>query len=107
MRVWLFAALGALLAIVAVVSLGIYGGFYNVAANVPHTGWVYSLLQTVRDRSIAAHAASVIVPTNLSDLKRITSGAGQYAEMCSSCHLAPGKSRTEISRADALLPSVG
>jgi mono/diheme cytochrome c family protein len=98
MRVWLLAALGALLAIIAIVLLGIYGGFYNVAANVPHTGWVYLLLQTVRDRSIAAHAASVVVPTNLNDPKRITSGAGQYAEMCSSCHLAPGMSRTEISR---------
>src|SRR5262249_38728056 len=30
--------------------------------------------------------------------KRIASGAGQYAEMCSSCHLAPGMKRTEISR---------
>jgi mono/diheme cytochrome c family protein len=98
MRVWLLAALGALLAIIAIALLGIYGGFYNVAANIPHTGWIYSLLQTVRNRSIAVRAADVAVPSNLSDPNRITSGAGQYAEMCSSCHLAPGMSRTEISR---------
>jgi mono/diheme cytochrome c family protein len=34
----------------------------------------------------------------LADPKRIASGAGQYADMCSSCHLAPGMKRTEISR---------
>jgi mono/diheme cytochrome c family protein len=98
MRIWLLAALGTLLAIVAFVSVGLYGGFYNVAANIPHTAWVYSLLQTVRDRSIAVRAADIVVPNDLSDPKRIVSGAGQYAEMCSNCHLAPGKKRTEISR---------
>jgi mono/diheme cytochrome c family protein len=98
MRGWLFAALGTLLAIVAIGLVGIYGGFYNVAANVPHTAWVYSLLETVWDRSIAAHAADAVVPNNLNDPKRVTSGAGQYAEMCSNCHLAPGIRRTEISR---------
>ena len=98
MKGWLLLALGTLLAIITIVSLGMYGGLYNVAANVPHSGWVYSLLQTMRDRSIAAHAASVIVPGDLSDPNRITSGAGQYAEMCTSCHLAPGMKRTEISR---------
>jgi mono/diheme cytochrome c family protein len=30
--------------------------------------------------------------------KRVASGAGQYAEMCGSCHLAPGMKRTEIGR---------
>ena len=30
--------------------------------------------------------------------KRIASGAAQYDEMCSLCHLAPGMKRTEISR---------
>jgi mono/diheme cytochrome c family protein len=38
------------------------------------------------------------VPNNLADAKRISSGAGQYAEMCAGCHLAPGMKRTEISR---------
>jgi mono/diheme cytochrome c family protein len=36
-------------------------------------------------------------PADLADPKRVASGAGQYAEMCSNCHLAPGMKRTEIS----------
>lgn len=98
MRGWLLAALRTLLAIVVIASLGLYAGFFDVAANVPHSPWVYSLLQTARDRSIAVRAADIAVPNNLDDPKRVTSGAGQYAEMCATCHLAPGMKRTEISR---------
>jgi cbb3-type cytochrome c oxidase subunit III len=97
-RHWLIAALvGGALAIFAA-SLAIYAGLYNVAADIPHTGPLFWLVETVRERSIAVRAASVVVPGDLADPKRIASGAGQYAEMCSSCHLAPGMKRTEISR---------
>ncbi len=98
-RHWLIAALvgGALLAVIGA-ALGLYGGLYNVAADVPHTQPVFWLLETVRDRSIAVRAAGVVVPPNLTNPGRIASGAGQYAEMCSGCHLAPGMTRTEISR---------
>lgn len=98
MRFRLFAALGVVLAVLAIISLGVYRGIYDVAANVPHNEWTYSLLQTIRDRSIAVRAAELVVPTDLSDAKRVVSGAGQYAEMCSVCHLAPGMRRTEIAR---------
>ena len=98
MRSWFLAAAGALLVIVAGVALAIYAGLYNVAADIPHTGPVFWLLETVRERSIAVRAADVVVPGDLADAKRIASGAGQYAEMCSFCHLAPGMKRTEISR---------
>ena len=79
-------------------TLVIYAGIYNVAADVPHTQPVYWLLEAVRERSIAARAADVVVPSDLADPKRIAAGAAQYAEMCSGCHLAPGMKRTEISR---------
>lgn len=78
-------------------SLFVYGGAYDIAADMPHSQPVYWLLQKVRQYSIAAQAHDV-VPNDLEDGKRIASGAGQYAEMCSSCHLAPGMKRTEISR---------
>lgn len=99
-RPWLIVALvgGALLAVIGGGALGLYGGLYNVAADVPHTQPVFWLLETVRDRSIAVRAAGVVVPPDLTDPGRIASGAGQYAEMCSGCHLAPGMKRTEISR---------
>lgn len=89
---------GALLAAIGAAILGIYWGVYNVAADVPHTQVVFRLLESIRERSIAVRAAEVVVPDDLTNPERITSGAGQYAEMCSSCHLAPGMSRTEISR---------
>jgi mono/diheme cytochrome c family protein len=97
---WLVAALvaGALSALVAAISVGIYAGIYNIAADVPHTQPVYWLLEELRDRSVAIRAKDIVVPKDLDELKRISAGAGQYAEMCSGCHLAPGMKRTEISR---------
>lgn len=89
---------GALLALFGTVVAAVYAGLYNVAADVPHTQPVYWLFETVRDRSIASRAREIVVPNDLSDPARISSGAGQYAEMCSVCHLAPGMERTEISR---------
>jgi mono/diheme cytochrome c family protein len=97
-RNWLLTAAGALLVVVAAVSLAIYAGLYNVAADIPHTQPVFWLMTTVQERSITVHAKGVVVPHDLADPKRIAAGAGQYAEMCSSCHLAPGMKRTEISR---------
>lgn len=100
-RPWLFVATlviaGLLIACLGVASLCVYGGTYDISADTPHSQPVYWLLQKVRQSSIAARAQDV-VPNDLSDAKRVTSGAGQYAEMCSSCHLAPGMKRTEISR---------
>ena len=87
---------GALLVLLTA-AVVIYAGLYNIAADVPHTPAVYWLLETVRDRSVAARARD-IVPNDLDNANRISKGAGQYAEMCSGCHLAPGMKRTEISR---------
>jgi mono/diheme cytochrome c family protein len=99
-RRWLVAASlgGALLLVIGVAAFGIYGGLYNIAADAPHTQPVYWLLETVRERSIAARATGVVVPPDLADPKRVAAGAAQYAEMCSGCHLAPGMKRTEISQ---------
>src|SRR6476659_9583129 len=98
-RRWFFVALavGTLLAAIVAASLVRMGSF-NVAADTPHSQPVFWLMNTVRERSIAVRAAGVAVPSELTDSKRIASGAGQYAAMCSSCHLAPGMKRTEIAR---------
>ena len=89
---------GGLLAVIAAGALAIYLGVYNFAADVPHTQPIYWLLEMARERSIEVRAKSITVPNDLSEPKRIASGAGQYAEMCASCHLAPGMKRTEIAR---------
>jgi mono/diheme cytochrome c family protein len=91
------ALLGGIpMVLIGVAALAIYAGIYDVAADEPHSQPVFWLMQMVRDRSIAAHAADT-VPIDLSEPNRIASGAAQYVEMCSICHLAPGMKRTEIS----------
>ena len=99
-RRWLIALwVGiALLAVVGAAALGLYGGVYNVAADVPHSQPVYWLLETARERSVAVRAADIDVPGDLDNAHRIAAGAGQYADMCAGCHLAPGMKRTEMSR---------
>jgi mono/diheme cytochrome c family protein len=89
---------GALLVLAGAAAVAIYAGLYNIAADVPHPQPVYWLYETVRNRSVAARARDIVVPTDLDDANRISTGAGLYAEMCSGCHLAPGMKRTEISR---------
>jgi len=96
---WLIGtvAAGALLAVVVATAL-VYMGSFDVAADKLHSEPVFWLMNTVRVRSVAIRAAGTAVPTDLADAKRIASGAAQYDEMCSLCHLAPGMKRTEISR---------
>ena len=88
---------GVLMACLGAASLVVFSGAYDIAADTPHSQPVYWLLQKVRQYSIAARARDA-VPNDLGDAKRVASGAGQYAEMCSGCHLAPGVKRTETSR---------
>ena len=90
--------IGSLLVLAGAAAAVIYAGLYNIAADVPHTQPVYWLFETVRNRSVATRARDIVVPNDLDDANRISRGAGQYAEMCSSCHLAPGMKRTEISQ---------
>ncbi|MBR0965539.1 cytochrome c [Bradyrhizobium diazoefficiens] len=98
---WLILAAAILVGVMAaglgLSALVVFGGAFDVAADNPHSEPVYWFLQKTRQYSIAARATDA-APTDLGDAKRISSGAGQYAEMCSSRHLAPGMKRTEISR---------
>jgi mono/diheme cytochrome c family protein len=73
-------------------------GVYNIGADAPHTKPVFTVLEQLRDRSIAVRARSVGAPPDLEDPKRIATGAGLYTEMCSGCHLGPGLEKTEISQ---------
>ncbi|HZR02591.1 MAG TPA: cytochrome c [Burkholderiales bacterium] len=86
----LIAMSGSVLAAVVV-----YSGAYNIAADEPHWGAVYRLIETVRDRSIAVRAGKIQPPV-ITDPARIARGANDYAEMCEACHLAPGMDQSEI-----------
>jgi len=96
---WLIGTVAAVALLAAVVATAlVYMGSFDVAADKPHSEPVFWLMNTVRDRSVAIRAAGIAVPGDFADAKRIASGAAQYDEMCSLCHLAPGMKRTETSR---------
>jgi mono/diheme cytochrome c family protein len=85
------------LAVAAIFGIGafIVSGIYDVGADAPHWSVTYTVLQTVRDRSIAARSQKENVP-DLNDPQVILKGAGQYAAMCTGCHLAPGVDDSEL-----------
>jgi mono/diheme cytochrome c family protein len=87
----------AALAVIGIVGVGafVYSGIYNIGADDHHTRPVYALLQTLRERSIGWRSKDLTVP-NLEDPQLILKGAGQYAAMCTGCHLAPGMADSEI-----------
>lgn len=87
-----------LLLLLAILGAGIFigSGAYNPGADSPHWKITYTLMQAARERSVEHHASAIALPTNLDDPDVILKGAGQYAAMCTSCHLAPGMRDTEL-----------
>ena len=85
--------------VLAVIAVGLgvfaYSGLYNIGADDHHWPMTYRVLQTVRDRSIHVRSEHIEVP-NLEDPQLILKGAGQYAAMCTGCHLAPGVDESEV-----------
>ncbi len=73
-----------------------YAGAFSVAADEPHWGLTSKLLETARERGVERGARGIALPADLADAKLISSGAAEYAEMCASCHLAPGVKETEL-----------
>ena len=84
------------LATLVVAAVGfVWSGIYNIGADDHHTAFVHRVIETLRDRSIAIRARE-LQPPNLDDPQLILKGAGQYAAMCTGCHLAPGITDSEI-----------
>lgn len=85
--------------VLGVLALGagafVYSGIYNVGADDHHAKPVFVVLQTLRNRSIHLRSEDIAVP-NLEDPQLILKGAGQYAAMCTQCHLRPGMESSEI-----------
>ena len=88
----LLSAIGVL-AILVVIAGAIYFfvGFYNVAADSHEPQVVSSALVSVRQASVARHAAGITPPASINDLSVIRSGASAFvARGCVNCHGAPG-----------------
>ncbi|MDX8378589.1 MAG: cytochrome c [Gallionella sp.] len=89
-------ALILILVFILGVSIFIGSGLYNIGADSPHWKITYAVIQTMRERSLDYHSSGITVPSNLNDPQLILKGAGQYAAMCTNCHLAPGKKNSEL-----------
>ena len=90
-----------ILVVLAIVGLAagavfIYSGVYNIGADEPHWPLVFKAIDTLRDRSVAAHSREIQQVPNLQDPKLIAEGAEHYSAMCTGCHLAPGMEDSEI-----------
>lgn len=95
MKKMLAGAVASLVLVAAAFAAFLYSGLYNIAAGEPHWPITERVIALVRTRSIEVRARDLAVP-NLADPKRMLTGAGQYAEMCESCHLAPGVADTPL-----------
>ena len=86
------------LLLIFILGAGVFigSGIYNPGADSPHWKITYALMQAARERSIEHHAAAITAPANLDDPELILKGAGQYAAMCTGCHLAPGMKDSEL-----------
>jgi len=89
-----------ILVAVSALGMGSYLGYglYDVSADTKHWGITEWVLGSVRDRSITTASSDIKVPTNLADQNYYVQAAGNYQEMCSGCHLAPGIRETELSQ---------
>ena len=75
----------------------IYSGLYNVSAINEETGIMRLILNTTSDNSVEHYSKNISVP-DLNDSLMIKEGFEHYNEMCVSCHGAPGKEETELSK---------
>jgi len=76
----------------------LFSGAYNIAADDPHWPVTVTLIETLRERSIAARSGGIVVPPDLDDAQRVRRGAGNYDAMCTGCHLKPGMTDAEIRK---------
>jgi mono/diheme cytochrome c family protein len=97
MRIVTFIFAG-LLVLLLISLAAIYAGPYDVGATAPHWPVTTWLLETVRVRSIKAHAAGIDVPPELGDPAKVVIGFEHYAAHCAVCHGAPGVPRGDIAR---------
>jgi mono/diheme cytochrome c family protein len=86
------------LAILAIGGAAFIGsGIYNIGADDHHTKITLTIIEQLRERSIAARSKS-IQAHYVEDPARIAAGAKHYSALCVGCHLAPGVTQSEVRR---------
>lgn len=74
----------------------IWSGLYNVAANEPHWGVTFWILNQARERSVSVHSAKVHLPS-LKGQKMVDVGLRYFQSSCRLCHGAPGYRRDDFA----------
>ena len=75
----------------------IYSGLYPIGADVPHNKLTYWLLETLRENSVERASRDIQVP-DLNDPALLLAGGADYNDMCTGCHLKPGKDKSDMSQ---------
>ena len=76
----------------------VHSGIYAIGADEPHWPLTFGLIETLRERSIAARSRGIEVPPDLGSAERVRRGAGNYDAMCAGCHLKPGVDDSEVRK---------
>jgi mono/diheme cytochrome c family protein len=85
------AAFGSIICAV----LFVESGLYNIGADDHHTKFVFGIILQLRNRSIELRSRDIQVH-EITDQRRLASGAQRYSELCSGCHLAPGSPKSDM-----------
>lgn len=88
---------GIMLVILTMFGVGfIYSGIFPVGANNKHSALTFWAIETLRTKSIARASKGIEVP-NLDDPQQLLTGGADYNDMCSGCHLQPGKTENDMT----------
>jgi mono/diheme cytochrome c family protein len=79
-----------------VIFLVIISGAYNVAATVPHSALERVILNSAMVYSVRVHAGKE--SREAWSEEQVRDGFKEYDAMCTVCHGAPGKERSDISK---------
>lgn len=91
----LFITISLVALILIFVALG--SGAYNIAATEKHWAITEKMIAWVRESSIKARAEELEVPA-FEEADMLAKGFKHYNDMCTECHLSPGKQPTELAR---------
>lgn len=86
-----------LLALFVIFAIFIYSGWYNVSGMNNESGIMKWVFNAAKNNSVESRLKDISVP-NLDDSAMIKEGFVHYDKMCKSCHGAPGKEQTELSK---------
>jgi len=94
-RSFLLGCLATLLVLALGGAAFVLSGQYPMGADRPHQPFTLSVINALRDHATESAAKSVVVP-KLDDPAMVAEGGHLYANLCSGCHMAPGKPASDM-----------